>query len=93
LRLNIAGTDPVLMKEIEDLYESTMTKSARTRVPSLPLEDVQAAFPQAEEHLQSKYKSSFSSFSADSFDEKKEEAKKPTAPMSKINDSDFLSTY
>lgn len=39
LRQNISGADPTLMKEIEELYESTMTKTARTRAPSLPLDE------------------------------------------------------
>ena len=79
-----------------------MPKSARTRAPSGPLEETS----KLDDNISSKYKSSLSSLSAESYDDKKEESKigrfghekgKPStdsvASMPKLNEGDFLATY
>jgi len=74
LRHNLNPSEPQLIKEIEELYEKTMPKTARTRAPSGPLDEMQA-LKVADDNLGSKYRSSFSSFSNDSIEDKKEESK------------------
>ena len=71
LRHNLTPSEPQLVKEIEDLYEKAMPKGTRIRAPSGPLEDTNKAL----ESLSSKYKSTFSSFSSDSVDDRIEESK------------------
>jgi hypothetical protein len=71
LRHNLAPSEPQLVKDIEDLYEKSMPKGTRIRAPSGPLEDTNKAL----ESLSSKYKSTFSSFSSDSVDDRIEESK------------------
>jgi hypothetical protein len=75
LRHNLNPSEPQLIKEIEELYERTMPKTARTRAPSGPLDEIKA-LKDADENLGAKYRSSFSSFSNESIEEtKKEESK------------------
>jgi len=81
------------------VYERTMTRTARTRAPSGANEENKGL-----ESLSSKYRSTFSSFSADSMDDRIEESKlaKTTkadisgggaSQMQKINETEFLATF
>jgi hypothetical protein len=89
------------VNEIEELFERTIGKQARTRAPSAALEDSKVNL----DAISSRYKSTFSSFSADSVDDRIEESKiagsakqkaaneGPVPTMAKINETDFLNTF
>ena len=103
LRNNLTSSEPQLVKEIEELYDRTMAKTARTRAPSAASainDDNKGVL----EGLSSKYRSTFSSFSADSMDDRIEESKlakttkgdlitMASSSMQKINETEFLATF